>query len=66
MNTNLCLEILRLANQDHWEKTPNGERYAPSGVLVGGGRQRHFDGTIFKLRNMPKNAATPPVGCTLF
>src|SRR5215208_4378054 len=34
---------------------PNGLRYP----LVGGTRQRHFDGTSFKPRKVPKNAQTP-------
>jgi len=38
---------------------PNGWRYAPSGVLVGGTRQRNFAGTRFKPREMPENAANP-------
>jgi hypothetical protein len=33
----------------------NGERYP----LVGGTRQRHFDGTDFKPRKLPENAQTP-------
>jgi len=33
----------------------NGVRYP----RVGGTRQRHFDGTSFKLRKLPENAATP-------
>jgi hypothetical protein len=37
----------------------NGLRYAPSGVLVGGTRQRYFDGTHFKPRKLPENAQTP-------
>jgi hypothetical protein len=35
--------------------TPNGLRYP----RVGGTRQRHFDGTNFKPRNLPENAQTP-------
>jgi len=35
---------------------PIGVRYAPSGVLVGETRQRHFDGTNLKLRKVPENA----------
>ncbi len=41
---------------------PNGMRYAPHalcGVLVGGTRKRRFDGTNFKPRKLPENAATP-------
>ena len=34
-------------------------RYAPSGVLVGGTRQRHFIGTSFKPRKGLENAQTP-------
>jgi hypothetical protein len=34
---------------------PNGLRYP----RVGGTRQRHFDGTNFQPRKVPKNAATP-------
>ena len=34
---------------------PNGLRYP----LVGGTRQRHFDGTNFKPRKLPENAQTP-------
>jgi len=34
---------------------PNGLRYP----LVGGMRQRHFDGTNFKPRKLLKNAQTP-------
>ena len=34
---------------------PNGLRYP----LVGGTRQRHFNGTNFKLRKAPENAQTP-------
>lgn len=33
----------------------NGWRYP----LVGGTRQRHFDGTILKLRKLLRNAQTP-------
>jgi hypothetical protein len=33
----------------------NGSRYP----LVGGTRQRHFDGTNFKPRQLPENAQTP-------
>jgi hypothetical protein len=37
------------------------QRFAlcPVGVLVGGMRGRHFDGTNFKPRKLPENAATP-------
>ena len=34
---------------------PNGVRYP----LVGGARQRHFDGANFKPRKLLKNAQTP-------
>ena len=34
---------------------PNGWRYP----LVGGTRERHFDGTSFKPRKLLKNAQTP-------
>jgi len=34
---------------------PNGWRYP----LVGGTRQRHFDGTNLKPRKLPENAQTP-------
>jgi len=37
------------------KELPNDLRYP----LVGGTRQRHFDGTHFKPRKMLKNAATP-------
>jgi len=43
-------------------ETPNGWRYAPSGVLVGGARQRHFDGTNFEPHKLPENAPTPTSG----
>jgi hypothetical protein len=33
--------------------------------LVGGTRQRRFDGTNFQPRKLPENAPSPPVGCTL-
>src|SRR5512134_3671456 len=36
-------------------RAPNGLRYP----LVGGTRQRHFAGTNFKPRKLPKNAQTP-------
>ena len=36
---------------------PNGWRYAPSGVLVGDRRGRHFDGTSFGPNKLPENAA---------
>ncbi len=36
-------------------QAPNGERYP----RVGGTRERHFDGTISKPRNLPENAQTP-------
>ena len=36
-------------------EAPNGWRYP----LVGGTRQRHFDGTNFKPRKVPENAQTP-------
>ena len=39
---------------------PNGLRYAPSGVLVGGMRERHFGGINFKPRKLPENAARTP------
>jgi hypothetical protein len=38
---------------------PNGWRYAPSGVLVGGMGQRHFDGTNLEPRKRLENAPTP-------
>ena len=44
-------------------------RYAAvCGVLVGGMRQRHFDGTHSKPHKVLENAprSVPPVGCTLF
>jgi hypothetical protein len=34
----------------------NGWRYAPFGVLVGGMRQRHFDGIRLEPNKLPKNA----------
>ena len=37
------------------DETPNGVRYP----LVGGTRQRHFDGTNFKPYKLPENAPTP-------
>jgi hypothetical protein len=48
-NTSVIFFSLSLA------KPPNGERYP----LVGGTRQRRFDGTNFKPRKMPENAQTP-------
>ena len=36
-----------------------GWRYAPSGVLVGGTRQRDFAGTNSEPRKLPENAPTP-------
>ena len=44
------------------KELPNGLRYAPHdrcGVLVGGTRQRHFDGTNTKPRKLSENAQTP-------
>jgi len=38
-----------------YQHLPNGLRYP----LVGGTRQRHFDGTNFKPRKLLKNAPTP-------
>jgi len=38
-----------------YHETPNGWRYP----LVGGTRQRRFDGINFKPRKLPENAATP-------
>jgi len=40
---------------------PNGLRYP----LVGGTRQRHFDGTNLSHANCLKTRRLPPVGCTL-
>src|SRR5688500_2259018 len=51
-------------------------RVMPLGVLVGGTRQRHFDGTNSKPRKQPENAprsvppprplrSLPGIGCTL-
>ena len=37
----------------------SGVGYAPSGVLVGGTRQRRFDGTNSKPHKRPENAQTP-------
>jgi hypothetical protein len=37
------------------DKLPNGWRYP----LVGGTRQRRFDGINFKPHKLPENAATP-------
>ena len=37
------------------DKAPNGVRYP----LVGGTRQRCFDGTNFEPRKLPENAQTP-------
>jgi len=37
------------------DELPNGLRYP----LVGGMRQRQFDGTSFKPRKLPENAQTP-------
>jgi len=44
------------------EYPANGLRYAPSGVLVGGTRQRFCDGTNFKSRKLPENAHAVPTG----
>jgi hypothetical protein len=38
---------------------PNGWRYAPSRVLVGGTRERRFAGTSLKPQKLPENAQTP-------
>jgi len=38
-----------------YNQTPNGWRYP----LVGGTRQRHFDGTSLKPHKLPENAQTP-------
>jgi len=52
--TGAMLHVLR-ASFKHFVPPPNGLRYP----LVGGTRQRHFDGTSFKPRKLPENAATP-------
>jgi hypothetical protein len=39
----------------NYDLLPNGWRYP----LVGGTRQRHFDGTRFKPRKLLENAQTP-------
>jgi len=38
---------------------PNSWRYAPSGVLVGGTRQRRFERISPKPRKVPEYAPTP-------
>jgi len=38
-------------------KPPNGWHYP----LVGGTRQRHFDGTHFKPHKIPENVPTPTI-----
>jgi hypothetical protein len=48
-----------MASIENQSVAPNGSRYAPSGVLVGGTRQRYFSGTYFKPHKVPKNAPTP-------
>jgi len=45
------LSSIGLRNQ----QAPNGVRYP----LVGGTRQRRFDGTGFEPKKLPENAATP-------
>src|SRR5215216_5110449 len=39
-------------------------RYAPSGVLVGGTRHSHFDGTNLKPRKLLENVHAVPTGCS--
>src|SRR6185436_19659682 len=43
-------------------EAPNGLRYAPSGALVGGAKQRHFDGTNSKPRRLPPARPEPAEG----
>ena len=46
-----------------WQILVAAQRLAlcPVGVLVGGMRQRHFDGTHSKPRKLPENAQTPTI-----
>ena len=50
----LCKELT-----NGWRLRSSLPRVCPVGVLVVGMRQRHFDGTRFKLRKMPENAQRP-------
>jgi len=47
--------FLRHGEKSHMQVQPNGMRYP----LVGGTRQRRFDGTSFEPSILPENAATP-------
>ena|SRR5215216_1054349 len=60
------------------KELPNGSRYAPSGVLMGGTRSRYFMGISLKPPKVPENAhaaqrqshhdspgALPGIGCIL-
>jgi hypothetical protein len=63
----------RLFSQDYFSPLKDAQNHRLSAVLiqfarncptagyplVGGTRQRHFDGTSFEPRKLPENAATP-------
>src|SRR5215211_6717503 len=58
LQTSHCFSAIVLFHFSHG-KAPNGLRYAPSGVLVSGVRQRHYDGTHFKPHKLLENTQTP-------
>src|SRR5215212_1080177 len=55
LQTSHCFSAIVLFHFSQ-SKAPNGLRYASSGVLVGGTRQRHFDASSLQLL---ENAAIP-------